>query len=165
MKKLTKLLSIIGISTMIGIGAGAAIALSFDDGSEGMIKAVKGEEIKAGVDSDKHIVDVMHKMTHQKVISKEKQGFIKMTTENIEKVRNVVNGSTPLSLKHEGKYREILYRWANKDCSQVVEDHNYMLEQIDDSNDGKAERIATPEEEQSFLIEQAKKERENEGDN
>ncbi|WP_459500489.1 DUF6241 domain-containing protein [Bacillus sp. C1] len=164
MKKWTKAIVIVGVSVTVGILTGVTIGTYLGDNSdENIINTVKGKEVNVAVDSDKHIADVMHQMTHQKVMSNNKQGFIKMTPDNIKKLQKVIEDSTPGGMKNKGKYIMILDRWEHGDFSQAVEEHNYMRDymraQIGGSDDEKAERLATPEEEYNFLKEQAKKER------
>ncbi|GAB6476361.1 hypothetical protein bcgnr5371_46150 [Bacillus cereus] len=97
-------------------------------------------------------------MTHQKVLSHEKQGFIKMTPENIEKVRQVIVESNSGTLQHKEQYLKILVRWYEGDFSQSVEEHNLLWE-WDNNSTGKAYELATPEQEEAHILEQAKSEK------
>lgn len=97
-------------------------------------------------------------MTHQKVLSQEKQGFIKMTPENIEEVRRMIDESNSGTLQHKEQYLKILTRWYEGDFSQAVKEHNLLWEWENTSN-GKAYELATPEQEEEYILEQAKSEK------
>ncbi|PEM33445.1 DUF6241 domain-containing protein [Bacillus pseudomycoides] len=158
MRKITKVLLILVFSIAICVLTGLKVgAYLVDDKEEKMINSVNGEKVEVELDSDKRIIETMHKMTHQKVISDEQQGFIKMTPENIKIVKRMINESTPLSLKYVGQYRVIIDRWENGDFSLIVREHN-MLSKWLDGNNGKAYKEATPEQERAYLLKQAKAE-------
>ncbi|MDM5157291.1 DUF6241 domain-containing protein [Bacillus sp. DX1.1] len=142
-------------AAFIGYKVGAY--LGYDD-KENQIDAVKGEKIVFDLNSDRHIINAMHKMVHQKVLSHEKQGFIKMTSENIEEVRRMIDESNSGSLQHKEQYLKIFTRWDEGDFSQAVEEHNLLWEWGNTSN-GSAYELATPEQEREYILEQAKYEK------
>lgn len=116
----------------------------------------KGEEIEDAVNAEGVIIDSMHKMLHQKVIADKKIGFIALSSENIKKLRHMLEQSDKMLNKE--KYAEILDRWEKGDFSQAVEEHNYMWERAGGESAGKAKRLATPKEEKIYLKEQSEKE-------
>ncbi|MEI4620267.1 DUF6241 domain-containing protein [Bacillus cereus] len=128
------------------------------DSEDRQTERVKGEKITFDLNSDRHIINTMHKMTHQKVLSQEKQGFIKMTPENIEEVRRMIDESNSGTLQHKEQYLKILTRWYEGDFSQAVKEHNLLWEWENTSN-GKAYELATPEQEEEYILEQAKSEK------
>ncbi|WP_260988438.1 DUF6241 domain-containing protein [Bacillus pseudomycoides] len=119
-------------------------------------QVVKGEEIDDITNAEGVIIDSMHKMTHQKGMANEKNGFIAMSSDNIKKLCQLVNDSDMLTDKE--KYSQILDRWEKGDFSQAVEEHNDMWERADGNVHGKAYRLATSEEEKVYLEEQSEKE-------
>lgn len=110
MKKWTKPLIItIGIM-LFGVFAGGMIGNLFNPESDNK-QVAKGEEIEEVDDitnAEGVIIDSMHKMTHQKVMTNEKSGFIAMSSDNIKKLRQLVNDSDMLADKD--KYNKILDR-------------------------------------------------------
>ncbi|AIM16987.1 MULTISPECIES: DUF6241 domain-containing protein [Neobacillus] len=93
------------------------------------------------------VVDVMHKMTHQKVRADDKWGAYPMTPENIEIVYHIVSNS---SFKIKGDLLEIVTRWKNGDFSKADEDHNYLW-RYQGGNVGEAHGLMSPEEEAEFI--------------
>ncbi|PEF75515.1 hypothetical protein CON94_09645 [Bacillus pseudomycoides] len=159
MKKWTKPL-IITINIMLfGVFVGGIIRDFFNHENDHK-QVARGEEIDDITNAEGVIIDSMHKMTHQKVMANEKNGFIAMSPDNIKKLRQLVNDSGMLADKE--KYSQILDRWEKGDFSQAVEEHNDMWERAGGSTNGKAYRLATSEEEKTYLEEQSKKEQ-NEG--
>ncbi|PEI94990.1 hypothetical protein CN679_04865 [Bacillus pseudomycoides] len=155
MKKWAKPL-IITIGIMLpGIFVGGMIGNFFNPESDNK-QVAKGEEIDDITNAEEVIIDSMHKMTHQKVMANEKNGFIAMSSDNIKKLRQLVNDSDMLADKE--KYSEILGRWEKGDFSQAVEEHNDMWERSGEITHGKAYRLATQEEEKAYLEKQNEKE-------
>nr|WP_242227153.1 DUF6241 domain-containing protein [Bacillus cereus group sp. BfR-BA-01315] len=140
---------------LLGVFVGGMIGNFFNPESDHK-QVAKGEEIDDITNAEGVIIDSMHKMTHQKVIANEKNGFIAMSSDNIKKLRQLLNDSDMLADKE--KYSEILGRWAKGDFSQAVEEHNDMWERAGGNTHGKACRLATLEEEKAYLEEQSKKE-------
>ncbi|PHB17385.1 hypothetical protein COE80_27120 [Bacillus pseudomycoides] len=155
MKKWTKPL-IITINIMLfGVFVGGIIR-DFLNHENDHKQVARGEEIDDITNAEGVIIDSMHKMTHQKVMANEKNGFIAMSPDNKKKLRQLVNDSGMLADKE--KYSQILDRWEKGDFSQAVEEHNDMWERAGESTNGKAYRLATSEEEKTYLEEQSKKE-------
>ncbi len=159
LKKWIKITSTLVIAIAVGIFTGYKVGTyAGSDVKEKQTERIKGEEVILDLNSDRHIINAMHKMTHQKVLSHEKQGFIKMTPENIEKVRQAIDESNSGTLQHKEQYLKILVRWYEGDFSQSVEEHNLLWE-WDNSSTGKAYELATPEQEEAYILEQAKSEK------
>lgn len=81
MKKWTKpLLIIIGIM-LFGVFVGGMIRTFFNPESDNK-QVAKGEKIDDITNAEGVIIDSIHKMTHQKVMANEKNGFISMSSDN-----------------------------------------------------------------------------------
>lgn len=159
LKKWIKITSSLVIAIAVGIFTGYKVGTYADsDVKEKKTDRIKGEEVILDLNSDRHIINAMHKMTHQKVLSHEKQGFIKMTPENIETVRRVIDESNSGTLQHKEQYLKILVRWYEGDFSQSVEEHNLLWE-WDNNSPGQAYELATPEQERAYILEQGKSEK------
>ncbi|MDZ5606128.1 DUF6241 domain-containing protein [Bacillus pseudomycoides] len=153
MKKWAKPLIItIGIM-LLGVFVGGMIGNFFNPESDHK-QVAKGEEIDDITNAEGVIIDSMHKMTHQKVMANEKNSFIALSSDNIKKLRQLVNESDMLADKE--KYSEILDRWEKGDFSQAAEEHNDMWEQAGGNTNGKGYRLATSAEEKAYLEEQSK---------
>lgn len=63
-------------------------------------------------------------MTHQKVKACEGKGATPMSNKNAEKVRNILNGN---NFKNKEELLAITERWANRDFSKILEEHNYFI--------------------------------------
>ncbi|PED07215.1 DUF6241 domain-containing protein [Bacillus pseudomycoides] len=148
--------SIITIGTVLfGVFVEGMVGTSLNPGSDNK-QVAKGEEIDDVTNAEVVIIDSMHKMTHQKVMANEKNGFIAMSPDNIKKLRQLVNNSDMLTDKE--KYSQILDHWEKGDFSQAIEEHNDMWERAGGNTHGKAYRLATSEEEKAYLEEQSTKE-------
>lgn len=99
--------------------------------------------------NEPQVTTVMHKMTHQKVLAREKWGAIEMTPENIKIVKEHVLAN---HFKSEKFFLEILSRWEAGDFTKVDKDHNDLWE-AQDGNIGEAKGIMTEEQEQMFIEE------------
>ena len=76
------------------------------------------------VTSTEEVISAMHSMTHQKVKACEGKGAIPMSKKNAEKVRNILNGN---NFKNKEELLAITERWANRDFSKILEEHNYFI--------------------------------------
>lgn len=87
-----------------------------------------GIEFETGLDegsTETEVMDVMHKMTHQKVRSQDKWGAIPMSPKIIEEVYKIVNSS---DFQHRERLLSIAARWRDFDFSTIVQDHNFFWE-------------------------------------
>ncbi|YCI77821.1 DUF6241 domain-containing protein [Bacillus sp. R1-10] len=87
-----------------------------------------GIEFDTGLDegsTETEVMDVMHKMTHQKVRSQDKWGAIPMSPKIIEEVYKIVDSS---DFQHRDRLLSIAARWRDFDFSTIVQDHNFFWE-------------------------------------
>ncbi|MFJ7851198.1 DUF6241 domain-containing protein [Peribacillus frigoritolerans] len=87
-----------------------------------------GIEFETGLDegsTETEVMDVMHKMTHQKVRSQDKWGAIPMSPKIIEEVYKIVDSS---DFEHRDRLLSIAARWRDFDFSTIVQDHNFFWE-------------------------------------
>lgn len=85
-----------------------------------------GIEFETGLDegsTETEVMDVMHKMTHQKVRSQDKWGAIPMSPKIIEEVYKIVDSS---DFQHRDRLLSIAARWRAFDFSTIVQDHNFF---------------------------------------
>ncbi len=79
---------------------------------------------KCTTSTEEEVISAMHSMTHQKVKACEGKGAIPMSKKNAEKVRNILNGN---DFKNKEELVAITERWANRDFSKILEEHNYFI--------------------------------------
>lgn len=97
--------------------------------------------------SEGQIINMMHKMTHQKVIADEKWGAIPMTKENIDNLVKVLENGD-----YDSRLLRMAKKWQEGDFNSIVSDHN-TLWTMQDGTIGRATRKATEEEEKEFIAE------------
>ncbi len=98
--------------------------------------------------TESEVITVMHHMTHQKVVTERKSESIPMIQNNAEKLKNIINKS---GFAKKNELLEITDRWAKKDFSQIVEDHNYFSDTQEGST-CKATRAMDAAEEQHYIL-------------
>ncbi|PLS08005.1 DUF6241 domain-containing protein [Neobacillus cucumis] len=111
---------------------------------------IGGVQYDIGIDEESKeslVVEVMHKMTHQKVKASEKWGAIPLTEDTINQVYTIVSKS---SFVHKIQLLEILDKWKKGDFDQIDHDHNYFWE-LEDGTIGKAYGVLSKEEEEKFI--------------
>jgi len=81
--------------------------------------------------TEREVITVMHHMTHQKVVAERKSESIPMIQNNAEKLKNIINKS---GFAKKNELLEIADRWAKKDFSQIVEDHNYFSDAVEEQH-------------------------------
>lgn len=91
--------------------------------------------------------NMLHKMTHQKVIATLKYGSIKLTKKNVKGMLVILDQN---EYKHEDLYREILNEWEENDFSNIIENHNDVWELLGEP-DGKAISKASGSKERKFI--------------
>lgn len=97
--------------------------------------------------SQSKVIDVMHKMTHQKVEASEKWGSVRMTEATIAEVRKTIEDN---QFDQEEELLSILNKWSKGDFSTVDDDHNYFWS-LQDGTIGKATGILSAEDEEAFI--------------
>ncbi|MGG3467984.1 DUF6241 domain-containing protein [Neobacillus pocheonensis] len=99
--------------------------------------------------TEKEVMDKIHKMSHQKIVSDKKWGAIPLTQERVDRLLKVVNNNHYVNAE---VYQSILKRWAKKDFSRVDKDHNEIWD-LQGGTIGIAVGISTPDEEKKFIEE------------
>ncbi|MFL6558108.1 MAG: DUF6241 domain-containing protein, partial [Bacillus sp. (in: firmicutes)] len=87
---------------------------------------IGGVQYDIGIDdssSQDAVIEVMHKMTHQKVKAKEKWGAIPMIPDTINQVYNIVKNS---EFKQKDDLLAILHKWKKGTFSEIDDDHNFF---------------------------------------
>ncbi|KAB7704818.1 hypothetical protein F9802_16785 [Bacillus aerolatus] len=99
--------------------------------------------------NEPQVTEVMHKMTHQKILAHEKWGAIEMTPDNVKKVKGHVLAN---DFKSEKFFIEILNKWESGNFSRVDKDHN-ALWNVQSGTIVAAAGLMTEEQEQQFIEE------------
>ncbi|NHC42219.1 hypothetical protein G6549_20015 [Bacillus sp. MM2020_1] len=94
------------------------------------------------------VIEVMHKMTHQKVKAKEKWGAIPMIPDTINQVYDIVENS---EFEQKDDLLAILAKWKKGSFSEVDEDHNYFWT-YQGGTIGKSYGIMSKSEEVTFIL-------------
>ncbi|MCM3088656.1 DUF6241 domain-containing protein [Bhargavaea ginsengi] len=106
-----------------------------------------------GNSPEEKILDIMHQMTHQKIVAKQKWGAIPMTTRNIEQIESIVSSSKKIhSPQVKKQLIRIIAKWENGNFSEADEDHNYIWK-LQKGTLGKARGLLSKEEELLFIEE------------
>lgn len=112
---------------------------------------IGGVQYDIGIDdssSQDAVIEVMHKMTHQKVKAKEKWGSIPMTPDTINQVYDIVKNS---EFEQKDDLLAILDKWKKGTFSEVDDDHNYFWT-YQGGTIGKAYGIMSKSEEETFIL-------------
>lgn len=124
-----------------------------DTGKEPTEAEIQQAKEQLGLDNhptaDK-LMDVVHKMTHQKVRADEKWGYIQMTRANILAVHEAIEDS---AAENKDVLLGITSRWMENDFSNIVEGHNAVWK-LQEGSVGKAEGILSESEEKEIIAEQ-----------
>ena len=111
-------------------------------------------KIALGIDqspSEGDILEILHNMTHQKVRSEEKWGFVQMTEVNLLAVKEVLQENPAFNQNID--MLAIVTDWLNNDFSNIVAEHNSIWK-MKDGSVGKAYGILSPSEEAALIKEQ-----------
>ncbi|ABY45177.1 PRK06770 family protein [Bacillus mycoides] len=98
--------------------------------------------------TESEVITAMYHMTHQKVVAERKSGSIPMIQNNAEKLKKIINKS---SFVKKNELVAIADRWAKKDFSKIVEDHNFFSD-AQEGNVCKATRAMDAVEEQHYIL-------------
>jgi len=112
---------------------------------------IGGVQYDIGIDdssSQDAVIEVMHKMTHQKVKAKEKWGAIPMIPDTINQVYDIVEKS---KFEQKDDLLAILAKWKKGNFSEVNEDHNYFWT-YQGGTIGKSYGIMSKSEEETFIL-------------
>ncbi|MEW9502508.1 DUF6241 domain-containing protein [Jeotgalibacillus marinus] len=170
MKKMIITLITVAVIAAAGIGMYVGLDLSRENSKKQEQAKVQSEVVKGaeseeteqtmkidviqydiGIDNDstqEDVIDVMHKMVHQKVKATEKWGAIPLIPDTIEKVYDIIFNSN-FDLKDD--LLKIATGWKNEEFDTVVEDHNYFWG-YQDGTIGEAYEIMSESEEQEFVL-------------
>ncbi|PFP22675.1 hypothetical protein COJ96_25255 [Bacillus sp. AFS073361] len=111
---------------------------------------IGGVQYDIGIDdssSQEAVIEVMHKMTHQKVKAKEKWGAIPMIPDTINQVYTIVKNS---EFAQKADLLAILGNWKKGIFSEIDDDHNYFWT-YQGGTVGKAYGIMSQSEEETFI--------------
>ncbi|MDR4945773.1 DUF6241 domain-containing protein [Neobacillus cucumis] len=99
--------------------------------------------------SEEAVENIMHQMTHQKVIADQKWGAIPMIPDTINQVYKVVKDS---DFPDKDDLMSMLEDWKAGNFSHAASNHNYLWERLGGTV-GEAMGIASPEEEAEYVLE------------
>jgi hypothetical protein len=111
-------------------------------------------KIALGLDkspSEEDIGEILHNMTHQKVRSEEKWGFVQMNEVNLLAVKEALKNNPDFNQNID--FLGIVTDWLNNDFSNIVAEHN-LIWKMKNGTVGKAYGILSPSEEQALIKEQ-----------
>ncbi|MFS0777746.1 DUF6241 domain-containing protein [Neobacillus sp. 3P2-tot-E-2] len=111
-------------------------------------------KVALGIDqapSEKDVLEILHNMTHQKVRSEEKWGFVHINEVNLLAVKNVLLENP--SFNQNIDMLSIVTDWLNNDFSNIVAEHNSIWK-MKNGSVGKAYGILSPSEEATLVKEQ-----------
>lgn len=94
------------------------------------------------------ILDILHKMTHQKIKADKKWGAIPLVEETVDDAYELVKNN---KTKNHDVLLAIITKWKNKDFSSIDEDHNAIWT-IQGGNTGRATGKMKETEEVKFII-------------
>lgn len=95
------------------------------------------------------VQQAIHKMSHQKVLAKEKWGAVPLTPERVKRLIQVVEANKK-HYKNADLYLSILDSWEKGNFDNVVQAHNAIWD-LQGGIIGKAYDKASPEEEMKFV--------------
>lgn len=93
------------------------------------------------------IIDIMHKMTHQKVKAEDKWGAIPLSEDTVSQVIEFLGKSNFASKE---ALIDIANKWKSGDFQTIDDDHNYFW-QWQGGTVGRAYGIMSPAEEEEFI--------------
>ena len=131
-------------------GSPKSAQVSDEEAIEESTKKMDGLEFAQSVPKDaseKALLAMMHKMTHQKIVASEKWGLIRMNEESIAKAKEILLDS---DFNSKEDLMEIIERWENGQFAQVDEDHNFIWG-LQGGSIGRATGILNEQQEQKFI--------------
>ena len=111
-------------------------------------------KVALGIDqapSEGDVFEILHNMTHQKVRSEEKWGFVHINEVNLLAVKEVLKENP--SFNQNIDMLSIVTDWLNNDFSNIVAEHNSIWK-MKDGSVGKAYGILSPSEEAALVKQQ-----------
>lgn len=131
-------------------GSPKSAQVSDEKATEESTEKMEGLEFAQSVPKDaseKALLAMMHKMTHQKIVASEKWGLIRMNEESITKAEEILLAS---DFNSKEDLLEIIERWKNGQFDQVDEEHNFIWG-MQGGSIGRATGILTEQQEQEFI--------------
>ncbi|MFB3167719.1 DUF6241 domain-containing protein [Neobacillus sp. 179-C4.2 HS] len=101
--------------------------------------------------SEKDLLEILHNMTHQKVRSEEKWGFVQINEVNLLAVKEVLQENP--AFNQDIDMLTIVTVWLNNDFGNIVAEHNSIWK-MKNGSVGKAYGILSPSEEAALVREQ-----------
>lgn len=111
-------------------------------------------KIDLGIDqspTEGDLLEILHNMTHQKVRSEEKWGFVQITEVNLFAVKEVLQENPAFNQNID--MLAIVNDWLNNDFNNIVAEHN-LIWGMKDGSVGKAYGILSPKEEADLIKKQ-----------
>ncbi|MFJ5763607.1 DUF6241 domain-containing protein [Neobacillus sp. NPDC093182] len=111
-------------------------------------------KVALGIDqapSEEDVLEILHNMTHQKVRSEEKWGFVHINEVNLLAVKEVLQENP--AFNQNINMLSIVTEWLNNDFSDIVAEHNSIWK-MKNGSVGKAYGILSPSEEAALVKEQ-----------
>jgi hypothetical protein len=111
---------------------------------------IGGVEFETGLNENStelEVIEVMHKMTHQKVRAEDKWGAIPMSDDTINQVYDIISKS---NFEQKDSLLAIIDNWKNNNFANVDLDHNFFWN-LEDGTIGKAYGKMSPKEEAEFI--------------
>lgn len=114
---------VFGVAGLLSIGVIKATQWITND--PGSVNAVTIESTNpVGIWNDEEVQNVLHRMSHEKVIADEKWGErIEMSEENIKKMSWIIEENKDRLIRYE-TYREIIDKWMEGNFKSADDDHN-----------------------------------------
>lgn len=101
--------------------------------------------------SEEALLEILHNMTHQKVRSEEKWGFVHVNEVNLLAVKEVLQENAAFNQNID--MLSIVTNWLENDFSNIVAEHNTIWK-MNNGSVGKAYGILSPSEEAALVNEQ-----------
>lgn len=120
----------------------------------GLQDDINQAKIALGIDqspTEEDVLEILHNMTHQKVRSEEKWGFVHINEVNLLAVKEVLQKNTAFNQNID--MLAIVTDWLHNDFSNIVAEHNSIWKMRNGSV-GKAYGILSPAEEAALVKEQ-----------
>ncbi|WP_017149847.1 DUF6241 domain-containing protein [Bacillus bingmayongensis] len=135
----------------IPVGGEREVFTESSDDLETNIAEIEGSNAQLHItkhSTEEEVVSAMHSMAHQKVIPNKNWGATPMSTQNAERVKDILSQS---DFAHKQQLLEITEKWIKKDFSEIVEEHN-SFQGLMNRNIDTATGTMDPLEETTFVL-------------
>lgn len=96
---------------------------------------------------EERFIEILHRMTHQKVKSKYKHSSVELSEDNVEAMLHILSQN---KYDRGDVYKEILNKWKHENFKDIVEDHN-RLRSLSKDKDGFAYSKMSKLQEREFV--------------